>query len=39
MWLDQWIGELAAKNRSLKTVVGYRSHIRLLWRPQLGHLG
>ena len=38
MWLDQWIDELAAKNRSPKTVVGYRSHIRLLWRPQLGHL-
>jgi integrase len=37
-WLDQWLDEFAAKNRSPKTLAGYRSHVRLLWRPQLGHL-
>lgn len=37
-WLDQWLAELGNANKSPKTLASYSAHIRLLWRPQLGHL-
>jgi integrase len=35
-WLDQWLGELAAAGRAVKTVTNYRTHVRDAWKPQLG---
>jgi integrase len=37
-WLDQWLDELSAANRSVNTVKNYRGHVRDAWKPQLGHL-
>ncbi|MEV0213552.1 tyrosine-type recombinase/integrase [Micromonospora sp. NPDC050695] len=35
-WLDQWLDELTAAGRAVKTVANYRSHVRDAWKPELG---
>ena len=35
-WLDQWLAELDAANRAVKTVTNYRGHVRDAWKPHLG---
>ncbi|MDG4794594.1 site-specific integrase [Micromonospora sp. WMMD1082] len=37
-WLDQWLTELVAADRAVKTVTNYRTHVRDCWKPQLGHM-
>ncbi|WP_438875035.1 tyrosine-type recombinase/integrase [Winogradskya consettensis] len=37
-WLDQWLGELIAAQRSVNTVKNYRGHVRDAWKPLLGHV-
>ena len=37
-WLDQWLAELVAADRSVKTVTNYRTHVRDCWKPELGHM-
>ncbi|MGL5823412.1 MAG: tyrosine-type recombinase/integrase [Nocardioides sp.] len=37
-WLDQWLGELAERGRSPKTLANYRGHVRDIWRPRLGRM-
>lgn len=35
-WLDQWLSELEAAGRAVKTVANYRGHVRDIWKPHLG---
>lgn len=37
-WLDQWLAELIAAQRSVNTVKNYRGHVRDAWKPLLGHV-
>ena len=37
-WLDLWLEEFAARDRSPKTLALYRGHVVSFWRPRLGHL-
>lgn len=37
-WLDHWLQEQVARGRAAKTLAGYRTHIRDVWKPELGHL-
>ncbi|WP_250000306.1 tyrosine-type recombinase/integrase [Actinoplanes sp. M2I2] len=37
-WLEQWLAELVAAKRAVKTVTNYRTHVRDCWNPQLGHM-
>ena len=37
-WLDQWLEEFAARDRSPKTLALYRGHVLTFWQPRLGHL-
>ena len=37
-WLDQWLGEQAARGSSPKTLAGYRSHVDQVWKPRIGGL-
>lgn len=37
-WLDQWLAELEAAGRAVKTVANYRGHVRDAWKPHLGHV-
>src|SRR5919107_969064 len=37
-WLDQWMEELVAANKSVNTIKNYRGHIRDAWKPKLGHM-
>src|SRR4051794_2801010 len=37
-WLDRWLAELAAAERAVKTITNYRTHVRDVWKPQLGHV-
>lgn len=37
-WLDQWLDDFAARDKSPKTLALYRGHVDGFWRPRLGHL-
>lgn len=37
-WLDQWLAELVAAKRAVKTITNYRTHVRDCWKPRLGHM-
>lgn len=35
-WLDTWLESLQGRERN--TIVGYETNIRLIWKPNLGHV-
>src|SRR5690606_24809611 len=37
-WLDRWLNKLTKAGKAVKTVVNYRTHVRDVWKPRLGHL-
>ena len=37
-WLDRWLDRLTQAGKAVKTVVNYRTHVRDVWKPRLGHL-
>jgi integrase len=37
-WLAQWLDELDQRDMSPKTTANYRTHVRDVWSPRLGHL-